>query len=224
MRYPRTAGAIGLLVLVGCADPIIAGGDNQDEPPDGDRDVTAIIDDLNDYWAEADAELGFNYVALTSDRISTGDDGVLCDGEEINSYELEENAFVDPGCAEGILMAYDPTFLTQSAARAEATLAHEWGHVIQAQAESLDPSLEADGLPIDAELQADCLAGAWSAERALAGLDALRLDVTGSGDEGLVEIDDPDAHGTGVERVDAFDIGVDGGPAACITSLALPGQ
>ena len=219
-----TAGRRRLLLLAltaalaGCgADEATAGGQGSDE-------IEAIVDDLNDYWSEADAELGFDYEPVPLDRVTDTTDGVTCNARPIDPDEVEGNAFVDSGCAEGITVAYDPDYLDDSLARAEATLAHEWGHVIQAQAVDLDLSEDPDGLPIDAELQADCFAGAWAAERAEADIERLRRDTAGAGDPDEVDVDDPHAHGTPTERAEAFDVGVDGGPVACIDELidALP--
>lgn len=189
-----------------------------------DEDVAQVVDELNAYWSQADAELGFDYEPIGTDRITTGTDGVLCDFQPIEPDEVEDNAFVDSGCAEGITVAFDPAYLGRSLATTEATMAHEWGHVIQAQAIELDLSEDQDGLPIDAELQADCFAGAWAAERATSSIEDLRADTAGAGDPGPVDIEDPHAHGTPEDRVAAFDVGVDGGPAACIDQLidALP--
>jgi predicted metalloprotease len=137
---------------------------------------------------------------------------------------VDDNAFVDSGCAEGVLVALDADYVGASVARAEATIAHEWGHVIQAQATEIDLSLDPDGLPIDSELQADCLAGAWAAEQATVPLSLLRADVAGTGDEPDVAIDDPESHGTSEQRTAAFDLGTEGGPVACVDELvdALP--
>ncbi len=200
------------------------GDEGSNDRAELDPKIAAIVDDLNAYWSDADADLGFDYEPVPLDRVSTGGDGVLCDARPIDPDEVEGNAFVDAGCREGITVAYDPDYLDDSLARAEATLAHEWGHVIQAQAADIDLSDDPDGLPIDAELQADCLAGAWAAERAEADIERLRADTAGAGDAGEVEVDDPDAHGTPEERATAFDVGVDGGPQACIDELidALP--
>jgi len=97
-------------------------------------------------------------------------------------------------------------------------------NVIQAQAADLDLSQDPQGLPIDAELQADCFAGAWAAERAEADIARLRTDTKKAGDSATVALEDPHAHGTPEERATAFDVGLDGGPAACINELidALP--
>jgi len=187
-------------------------------------DVHEIVADLNNYWSQADDDLGFDYQEIPPERVGSGEDGITCDGTPLDPDDVAGNAFVDPSCSEGITVAYDPSYLGQSLARAEATMAHEWGHVIQAQAIDLDLSQDPGGLPIDAELQADCFAGAWAAERAEAKIARLRADTEKAGDTVDVDVDDPHAHGTAEERAAAFDVGLDGGPAACIDELidALP--
>lgn len=187
-------------------------------------EIAAIVDDLNAFWEVADDDLGFDYEPVPVDRVGTGDAGLTCSGVEIRADEVADNAFVDPSCDEGITVAYDPAYVGDSLARAEATMAHEWGHVIQAQAQELDLANDPNGLPIDSELQADCLAGAWAAERAEADIERLRRDTAKAGDEGDVDIEDPHAHGTPADRTAAFDVGLDGGPSACINELldALP--
>lgn len=212
---------VAVLLLVGCGSTT----DQASDTETADAEIAAIVDDLNQYWSEADSELGFTYTPVPPSRVSTGNDGVTCDRQEIDPSDVEDNAFVDAGCSEGITVAYDPTYVSASLARAEVTLAHEWGHVIQAQSSELDLSLDPDGLPIDGELQADCFAGAWAAERATADLEELRIDVAESGDPHGVPLDDPDGHGTDQERLDAFNIGHAGGPVACVEELvtALPG-
>ncbi len=187
-------------------------------------EIAAIVDDLNAYWQEADDDLGIEYTPVPADRVGTATSGLTCDRRPIDAEDVADNAFVDPSCDEGITVAYDPSYVGSSLATAEATLAHEWGHVIQAQAAEIDLSLDPDGLPIDSELQADCFAGAWSAERAEVDIERLRSDTAKSGDPGEVDIEDPHAHGTPKQRVAAFDIGLSGGPSACVDELidALP--
>lgn len=208
------------VALTGCS----SADEDSAEIGELDGEIAAIVDDLNEYWSEASAELGFDYEPVSLDRITTGEDGVLCDRQPIDPAEVEDNAFVDSGCAEGITVAYDPDYVAASLARSEATMAHEWGHVIQAQAVELDLSEDPDGLPIDAELQADCFAGAWAADRAESNIEQLRQDTKKAGDPGEVDIEDPHAHGTPEDRVAAFDVGLNGGPQACIDELidALP--
>ncbi len=243
-RRPVAALLVGSLLLAACTS---GGSDTDTSAPaevsvpitqpsiDASRDegstddarvvsVEVIVADLNDYWAGAAVDLGFEYESVPIDRVTTGIDGAVCSGVAFDLDELAENAFVDPSCDEGITVAYDPAYLEVSIARAEATMAHEWGHVVQAQAEHIDISLDENGLPIDAELQADCFAGAWAGESARSEIELLREDTADAGDPDDVELDDPEAHGLPEERVIAFDIGLAGGPAACVDELldALP--
>jgi hypothetical protein len=196
------------------------GGESDDGgEPVSFEEISAIVDDLNAYWADADSDLGFEFEAVPRDRVGTGADGLTCDLAPIDSDEVAGNAFVDSGCEEGITVAYDPAYVGTSLAAAEATMAHEWGHVVQAQAGDLDLSEDPNGLPIDAELQADCFAGAWAAERAEANIERLRTDTAKAGDPDESDIEDPHAHGTPEQRVAAFDVGLAGGPVACIDEL-----
>ncbi len=215
MRAAAACAALALaLPIAGCAPDTVS----------GDELMASVVADLNEFWSDADDDLGFRYRPVALDRVVTADDEPRCDGEAVDADDIRANAFVDAGCREGILVAYDPDYVETSLARVEATMAHEWGHVVQAQATGVDLSRDPEGLPIDAELQADCFAGAWSAELAQADVAALRRDVARSGDPGDVEVDDPHAHGTPAERTTAFDVGFDGGPGACVDELidALP--
>lgn len=95
-------------------------------------------------------------------------------------------------------------------------LAHEWGHAIQARSNFQGPT-------VVKEIQADCFAGAWAAhaaksdafkatdddlDNALAGFLSLR-------DEPGTEKRDPQAHGSGFDRVNSFRTGFDNGTPAC---------
>jgi predicted metalloprotease len=95
-------------------------------------------------------------------------------------------------------------------------VAHEWGHAIQARSNFEGPT-------VVKEIQADCFAGAWAAhatktdafkpsaddlDNALAGFLFLR-------DEPGTEKRDPQAHGSGFDRVNSFQNGFDNGASAC---------
>jgi len=97
-------------------------------------------------------------------------------------------------------------------------LAHEWGHAIQQRAGVDQPT-------VVMELQADCFAGGWVAhvekdkgsrfkintgdlDQALAGVLSLR-DAPGS------DASDPNAHGSGFDRVGAFQAGFEQGLQRC---------
>jgi predicted metalloprotease len=96
-------------------------------------------------------------------------------------------------------------------------LAHEWGHAVQARSNFTART-------VTKELQADCFAGAWakhaqddkvfdvsSAEldSALAGIVAELRDTPGTSNI------DPHAHGSGFDRVGAFQDGYDSGLSRC---------
>lgn len=97
-------------------------------------------------------------------------------------------------------------------------VAHEWGHAIQERAGVDEPS-------VIVELQADCFAGAWvkhvkagdserfqadtdQLDEALAGVLSLR-DAAGG------DANDPFAHGSGFDRVGAFQDGFEEGVTRC---------
>lgn len=98
-------------------------------------------------------------------------------------------------------------------------MAHEWGHAIQGRAGLRNMPT------IVKELQADCFAGAWvkhvrvdpasrfritieDLDRALGGIIFLRDDPGGTSD-------DPNAHGSGFDRVGAFQDGYEQGVSRC---------
>jgi predicted metalloprotease len=98
-------------------------------------------------------------------------------------------------------------------------LAHEWGHAVQQRSGFFDQN----ELTVTSELQADCFAGAWSKhaqddkifdvnsadlDRALAGILDLR-DTPGT------NVQDPSAHGSGFDRVSAFQDGYDNTVEKC---------
>ncbi len=203
----------GLLLsvaFVGCGEVV--------DDSASDEAIDPVVDSLNQFWDVHSEELGFDYRPIGDEQITDGSDGVTCDNEPIPEQEVEDNAFVTE-CAEGIVVAYDPDYVGASQARAEATMSHEWGHVLQFQAKAIDLSLFEGGLPVDSEFQADCFSGAWAADQPDIDLDAIRDDVAESGDPEGVELDDPEAHGTPEERLAAFDLGYDQGARSCIEEL-----
>ncbi|MCA9877846.1 MAG: neutral zinc metallopeptidase [Thermomicrobiales bacterium] len=109
-------------------------------------------------------------------------------------------------------------------------IAHEWGHHIQAQLGfelGLSPDRGGEIPPIVYEQQADCLAGAYSVDAELVGWldpgdvdEALRMTEL-SGDPPGTAWNDPRAHGSGEERIDAFLQGYSGGIGVCGLDLGL---
>ena len=99
-------------------------------------------------------------------------------------------------------------------------VAHEWGHAIQAR-----PHFSATKI-VTKEVPADCFAGAWAAD-VVAGhshFNATSVDIDNAvagfvslPDEPGTQRDDPAAHGSGFDRVNSFQDGLDNGPMACKT-------
>jgi len=101
-------------------------------------------------------------------------------------------------------------------------LAHEFGHAVQARAKEWDQP------GVLKEQQADCFAGAWSAHVASGGSDLIVFDDADvrSGLVAMINVRDPiegdgladpQAHGTGFDRVGAFQDGFEGGVLRCKT-------
>ena len=107
-------------------------------------------------------------------------------------------------------------------------LAHEYGHAIQARTGALDQNLPT----VTTEQQADCIAGAW-AGRAAAGLAPGVPFDDGDVRAGLISMisvqdpvgTDPNAsggHGSGFDRVGAFQVGFQNGLARCAELIDDP--
>ncbi len=107
-------------------------------------------------------------------------------------------------------------------------IAHEWGHHVQFElGEEVDERSpgSAQVYPIQLELQADCLAGAYAQDAEERNWldpgdieEALFL-TDFAGDEAGTHWTDPNAHGTPQQRVRAFERGYDEGLAGCDLDL-----
>lgn len=157
-----------------------------------------------------------------------GDPARDCDGLRLTYDIVVENALAAP-CAEGILVAYDEGLFDDLADRFGPTapavvLAHEWGHVVQFQS--------GEGLrPVISELQADCYAGSWVAWAtdndlgpfgAPGTLDTVLAAVISFSDDPGLSPENVAAHGSGFDRVRAFQEGFVEQPAACAGYDANP--
>jgi predicted metalloprotease len=192
--------------------------------------LTAAFGDIQSFWNDAFPEA----YAAPFDPLSGGiyaayptrtEEIPGCGSPVGSTYEDVANlgAFY---CIEGDFMAYDddsllPSLVNDLGKEAVAVvLAHEFGHAVQARA----GEWEQPG--VLKEQQADCFAGAWSAHVASGASDLIRFDdsdirsglvaminvrdpVEGSG------LNDPEAHGTGFDRVGAFQDGFEGGVVRC---------
>jgi predicted metalloprotease len=104
-------------------------------------------------------------------------------------------------------------------------LSHEWGHVIQTQTQTQLPG-------VLSEQQADCFAGAWVAHVDNGDSKLLKLDPgdLDKGIAGMLDFADPaggdprneSAHGSGFDRVSAFQQGFESGASRCAQYTTNP--
>ncbi|MFN8018415.1 MAG: neutral zinc metallopeptidase [Acidimicrobiales bacterium] len=188
--------------------------------------IGSAIEDLQDYWKTAfpKAYDGAAYEPLSGGlyAIDSSQDGtdIPC-SSSADVTELMDNAFY---CPPSDAVVWDQERFMPQLAKEFGTftvaivIAHEWGHVIQERAQFEQPS-------VITELQADCFAGSW-AKHVAAG-DSSRFEATNDDvDEALAGVlalrdapggtaDDPMAHGSGFDRVGAFEDGFDEGVTRC---------
>jgi predicted metalloprotease len=191
---------------------------------DASADVNKLamqaIADLQDYWGKEFPQLynkdyepvkGGFYAVIPS----SGDFPPCAQ----DASEISGNAFY---CATKDVVAWDAEGLLPELKDKygdfviPVVLAHEWGHAVQGRSDFTART-------VTKELQADCFAGAWSKhakddgvfkvtaadlDTALAGI----LDLRDSPGTSNV---DPNAHGSGFDRVSAFQDGFDNGPDKC---------
>lgn len=197
-----------------------------------DKLLKAAISDIQDFWeAELPAVYGIPYERLPNSDIHpytarTNMKSITeCARATNGTYEdFKGNAFF---CRLDGTVNYDNGELFprlynkfgRDAFTLALVMSHEWGHVIQAQSGTELP------FTVLSETQADCFAGAWVANVESGGSATLDLE-PGDLDEGLAGLlefrDQPGgdptaerAHGSGFDRVNAFQQGVEGGVARC---------
>jgi predicted metalloprotease len=210
-----------------------AGTDALTDSAHGDRAVSAVLADLQDFWTGQLAAAGGpgftvprgGYVSMDS----TADSGsALCISDPA---QITGNAFYCPG-NDGIVFdssALVPVLLAgYGSAGLAGAFAHEFGHAVQAQIgpTPTDRRTDPDRYPsILIEAQADCDAGAflsWASsgsaarvhipQESLVRAVAPLLDFR---DPATVSPHDPTAHGLGLDRLSFLLTGFSGGGAAC---------
>ena len=216
--------------------------DNEGEPNAETVDAPAltnesVIDSLQQFWVDNLAdEYGTDYSPVPSERIVAmrpGEQTPRCDGRIARYEDVEDNAFA-AACREGEMVAYDEPGLFASLTDKygpvgpAVVLAHEWGHVAQSQAGTLRRPVAT----VLVEQQADCYAGAWVAAARRDHLGA-ELDDPSALDSAVAAMlefrDQPgsnaeamNAHGSGFDRVRAFQEGFNEGPSKCTSYLETP--
>lgn len=185
--------------------------------------AAAAIADLQDFWAEEmRSTFGTDFVPIAGGfyAFSPGEALPPCVS---GASEVEYNAFY---CPTTDAIAWDDTFLLPEFYEFSGdlgvalVLAHEWGHAVQER-------VGFQGATIAFEQQADCYAGAWfdrvrDGESGLfrsteADLDRALANLLELGDQPGVAANDPFAHGSAFDRINAFEQGLDRGTSFCAT-------
>lgn len=234
---PSTTGPVE--TVPGRAEDLLNFGDEKQDRS-YDEFLIAALNDVEVWWAE-------QYPVIYGEPFEPLQGGIYagyparrdvipgCGNDEETDYD-ELMFFAAFYCPDGDFIAYDDGEqgllydLTSNFGPAVmgVVLAHEYGHAIQARAGVLE-----DQPPtITTEQQADCFSGAWLA-RAVRGE---AHGVTASDDDiragliALIEVRDPigidqsqpGSHGSGFDRVGAFQVGYEEGPARCAELIDNP--
>jgi predicted metalloprotease len=200
-------------------------GEREADLPDihPDDAVEVALDDLASYWAtQMPVVYDQPFTPLAGGKVPYGPDSPVpqCGPDRLVYEDVAANALY---CPDEDLIAWDRVALIPELDRKFGPLtvgivmAHEFAHAIQARADVL-------GDAVTLELQADCFAGAWAADAAER-IDVFTLD-GGTLDQaigGFLELrdtvgvgaTDPQAHGSGFDRVSAFQDGFEGGNEVC---------
>ena len=208
-------------------------------PKPYDDFLLATIADLESWWTERfPAVYGEPFRPLQGRIIAAypgrPDDIPGCGKPRTTYAEVRE--FAAFYCGVGDFMVYDDGdggLLDDLADRfgpatISIVLAHEFGHAIQLRVGAFDSNLAT----ITTEQQADCFAGAWSARAARGESNRVRFtdDDIKAGLISMLEVRDPvgfdqfaeGGHGSGFDRVGAFQVGFLGGVERCAELLGDP--
>lgn len=189
----------------------------------------AFYVDIDTFWAGIFEQEGVAYeppgdvVAVEDEPVETGC-GVERDIDDVAIYycSLDETIYYSPDF-QSLVIDFTGSYGW------DHIIAHEWGHHVQELLGievTRDPELDDGYYVIEIEQLADCLAGVY-AQDALARGEIARSDVRDaeritleSGDLADVSWDDPAAHGTGEQRVQALQTGFDDGFIGCNLDVA----
>lgn len=195
-----------------------------EEAPSSDQVVEAALLDVDAFWARTYEDLyGEPYQPIEGGFWAYGPDTEQppC-GEPPPSYgDIAQNAFY---CPSADLIAWDNVNLVPAlydefgGFTLGIVFAHEFGHAIQARSDTL-------GDTIMMELQADCFAGAWTADVEAGNADFFEVGLADfdKAVAGFLELRDgvgtdaadPAAHGTGFDRIGSFAEGYEQGVERC---------
>ncbi len=205
------------------------GPNSAEEGPD--EIVNAVLDDVEDYWgSHLEETYGVEFKPLAKGRhpYDASTPPPSCGGTEFTYAQQKHNAYY---CYLDDYIAWDRgDLIPQMNAKfgkfaVGLVLAHEWGHGISNRG-----GVSIDVKTIVKEQQADCFAGAWARwqadgngkhltvqtgdlQKGLAALLELRDPV------GATDPNEPGAHGTAFDRINAFQEGFVQGPKRCAEYL-----
>ncbi len=201
--------------------------------------LLAVVTDLELWWTEIYPTIyGESFTPLEGDIYAAypgrPDDIPGC-GAPSTTYD-DVQQYVAFYCGVGDFIVYDDGedgLLAElareySAATIGTVLAHEYAHAIHLRIGALDRALPT----ITTEQQADCWAGAWTGRAARGEASTVRFS-DGDVRAGLIamtKVSDPigidqfdeGGHGTGFDRVGAFQVGFNDGPQRCSELLDDP--
>jgi len=193
--------------------------------------VPSAVKAIEQFWGEqlpAVYHMAYRTLSAGVHGLQPGLTAPGCDNRTTTYRSVAGNAFY---CPNGDFIAYDDTGLFPSLDRrfgpmvVAIVMAHEWGHAIQIRTKSTVDA-NGDALPtIVLENQADCFAGAWTrwvadGKASNVSITAADVDASISGllffrDQLGVTSADQGAHGSGFDRVSAFQDGYEQGVARC---------
>jgi predicted metalloprotease len=188
---------------------------DSDGCPDTVQDLINFArDDINSFWQQTFTASDLDYIPPTQFKAYTQRISTPC------GRAMLDNAFY---CERDHAIYYDLNFLarqlqTDGDFAPVTIIAHEWGHLVQADLGILDSSR----YTIDIELQADCFAGAYAKHAGEEGLleegdlDEGVNNLYKAGDESDLPWFAAGAHGQPDQRVGAFQLGLDNGADKCL--------
>ena len=180
----------------------------------------SAIADLQKYWAEEYPKLyGSDYKPVSGGFFAVVPSSMKLPPCVSDADEIRGNAFY---CPSKDVVAWDSDNLQPDMQSRfgdfviPIVLAHEWGHAIQDRSNFTART-------VTKELQADCFAGGWAKHAKDAGVYKVNAADMDNALAGILELRDspgsskidPSAHGSGFDRVSAFQDGFDNGPTAC---------
>ena len=208
--------AFVLLAALTLSAPTTAGKPGTPPAPRRDMPFDTLMSyasqDINRFWSQSFASSGRRYVQPSvypyNSPVRTP-----CGVAAMN------NAFYCPASNN---IYFDASFVKKYYSQvgdfaAVSILAHEWGHLVQAQL----GINRGNAYTIQMELQADCLAGAYTKYAELAGeledgdMEEAGVGLFSAGDQKGTPWFSPQAHGRPMRRVSSFLDGYKGGAGAC---------